>query len=89
MILMIGGRNMEDLQAQVNRLSDNLATANENITTLLTYQFQLRENYQALLKENTNLVFENEELKQENQRLLDAFNKISNTIVTAVQNNKE
>lgn len=80
---------MEDLQAQVNRLSDNLATANENITTLLTYQFQLRENYQALLKENTNLVFENEELKQENQRLLDAFNKISNTIVAAVQNNKE
>lgn len=80
---------MEDLQAQVNRLSDNLATANENITTLLNYQFQLRENYQALLKENTNLVFENEELKQENQRLLDAFNKISNTIVTAVQNNKE
>lgn len=80
---------MEDLQAQVNRLSDNLATANENITTLLNYQFQLRENYQALLKENTNLVFENEELKQENQRLLDAFNKISNTIVAAVQNNKE
>lgn len=80
---------MEDLQAQVNRLSDNLATANENITTLLTYQFQLRENYQALLKENTNLVFENEELKQENQRLLDAFNKISNTIVATVQNNKE
>lgn len=80
---------MEDLQAQVNRLSDNLATANENITTLLTYQFQLRENYQALLKENTNLVFENEELKQENQRLLDAFNKISSTIVATVQNNKE
>ncbi len=80
---------MEDLQAQVNRLSDNLATANENITTLLNYQFQLRENYQALLKENTNLVFENEELKQENQRLLDAFNKISNTIVATVQNNKE
>lgn len=80
---------MEDLQAQVNRLSDNLATANENITTLLNYQFQLRENYQALLKENTNLVFENEELKQENQRLLDAFNKISNTIVETVQNNKE
>lgn len=80
---------MEDLQAQVNRLSDNLATANENITTLLNYQFQLRENYQALLKENTNLVFENEELKQENQRLLDAFNKISSTIVTTVQNNKE
>jgi len=86
---MIGGKNMEDLQAQVNRLSDNLATANENITTLLNYQFQLRENYQALLKENTNLVFENEELKQENQRLLDAFNKISNTIVATVQNNKE
>ncbi len=80
---------MEDLQAQVNRLSDNLATANENITTLLNYQFQLRENYQALLKENTNLVFENEELKQENQRLLDAFNKISSTIVETVQNNKE
>lgn len=80
---------MEDLQAQVNRLSDNLVTANENITTLLNYQFQLRENYQALLKENTNLVFENEELKQENQRLLDAFNKISNTIVATVQNNKE
>ena len=80
---------MEDLQAQVTRLSDNLATANENITTLLNYQFQLRENYQALLKENTDLVFENEELKQENQRLLDAFNKISNTIVAAVQNNKE
>jgi regulator of replication initiation timing len=86
---MIGGKNMEDLQAQVNRLSDNLATANENITTLLNYQFQLRENYQALLKENTNLVFENEELKQENQRLLDAFNKISSTIVATVQNNKE
>lgn len=80
---------MEDLQAQVNRLSDNLATANENITTLLNYQFQLRENYQALLKENTNLVFENEELKQENQRLLDAFNKISSTIVETIQNNKE
>ena len=80
---------MEDLQAQVNRLSDNLATANENITTLLNYQFQLRENYQALLKENTNLVFENEELKQENQRLLVAFNKISSTIVATVQNNKE
>lgn len=80
---------MEDLQAQVNRLSDNLATANENITTLLNYQFQLRENYQALLKENNNLVFENEELKQENQRLLDAFNKISSTIVATVQNNKE
>lgn len=80
---------MEDLQAQVNRLSDNLATANENITILLNYQFQLRENYQALLKENTNLVFENEELKQENQRLLDAFNKISSTIVATVQNNKE
>lgn len=80
---------MEDLQAQINRLSDNLATANENITTLLSYQFQLRENYQALLKENTNLVFENEELKQENQRLLDAFNEISNTIVATVQNNKE
>lgn len=80
---------MEDLQAQVNRLSDNLVTANENITTLLTYQFQLRENYQALLKENTDLVFENEELKRENQRLLDAFNEISNTIVTTVKNNKE
>lgn len=80
---------MEDLQAQVNRLSDNLTTANENITTLLTYQFQLRENYQALLKENTDLVFENEELKRENQRLLDAFNEISNTIVATVQNNKE
>lgn len=80
---------MEDLQAQINRLSDNLATANENITTLLSYQFQLRENYQALLKENTNLVFENEELKQENQRLLDAFNEISNTIVATVQNKKE
>mgnify|MGYP002679571861 FL=1 len=86
---MIGGKNMEDLQAQINRLSDNLATANENITTLLSYQFQLRENYQALLKENTNLVFENEELKQENQRLLDAFNEISNTIVATVQNKKE
>jgi len=80
---------MEDLQAQVTRLSDNLATANENITTLLTYQFQLRENYQALLRENTDLVFENEDLKRENQRLLQALNDISNTIVSAVKKPEE
>lgn len=80
---------MEDLQKQITRLSDNLATANENITTLLTYQFQLKENYQALLRENADLVFENEDLKRENQRLLQALNTISTTIVSAIKKPEE
>lgn len=81
----MGGIASNVINENIATLMKKLEMSNDNVSTLLQYQFEMKEQYQALLVENQELINENEELKKENEKLLDTINQITNLIINVVK----
>lgn len=76
---------VNEREKRIDDLINKLNTASSNVNVLLKHQIDSKELYTSLIKENEELIEENTYLKNENKRLLECINDISEIIVSTMK----